>query len=181
MSTYFPPLQKVDELKRPAEIGQMYLVPSIITEGNRILPVLLPAHDEQASSGNARRHFHYDTRFLHLNIMDDLLAKVLDYNVRDLFKMPTDNKASIISSIIRVSDRDHIYNPFMCYRDFPKFPDASVTEALTQAYLGQKAQNKRCVHQGLDLSQVPIKDNCRTCPLHGLCYNERDEVVRKQK
>ncbi|MEK6890467.1 MAG: Rieske 2Fe-2S domain-containing protein, partial [Nanoarchaeota archaeon] len=125
----------------------------------------------------AGRHFHYDTRFLHPNIMDKIFGR--EYTSLDLARMTIDKKASQISIYVIGSSDDPIYHPFMCQRDFPEYPDASFKDKLQQQIQGERlGADKICRHQGMDLSGVRVKKGCLTCPMHGTEYDSTTGLAR---
>lgn len=170
-------IPRFDELKGPPVIHQFYIVPTFIHPDIGEVPVRGEPHSDKYIIGEATEHFHYNIPFLRYDVIERLVGAIYG---RDTI-IPYERMPSLVSVVILPSSLPRGEKAFMCLREDPAYPDTNFTQALTQAYLGKKVENNRCVHQGLDLSQVPVKGNCKTCPLHGLCYNERDEVVRKIK
>ncbi|MEK6910145.1 MAG: Rieske 2Fe-2S domain-containing protein [Nanoarchaeota archaeon] len=169
--------QHINDLKEPPVIHQFYIVPTVLDPDFGEVPVRGESHSDKYIIGEEREHFHFNIPFLPYTVLERLAQDIHTGSARIKYEdMPSLASVAIVSSSLPRGEKD-----FMCLREDPTYPHTNFTEALTEAYLGQKAQNNRCVHQGLDLSQVKLKNGCRECPLHGLCYNERDEVVRKLK
>lgn len=60
-----------------------------------------------------------------------------------------------------------------CRRPMPPYPRGVPhwTSRLESAYADATLNARRiCPHQGADLSRVPVRHGCITCPLHGLTF-----------
>ncbi len=168
---------RFDELKEPPVVHQFYTVSTVLHPNFGEVPIRGESHSDKYIIGEATEHFHLNIPFLRY----DILEKIVRGSYGEDIRIPYEDMPSLASVVILPSSLPRGEKSFMCLREDPTYPHTNFTETLTSAYLGQKAQKNKCVHQGLDLSQVKLKNGCKECPLHGLCYNERDEVVRKIK
>lgn len=171
-------IPRFDELKSPPVIHQFYIVPTAFHPKFGEVPVRGEPHSDKYIIGEAREHFHYNIPFLPYSVLEKVINDIEGKEAR----VPYADMPSLASvAIFLSSSLTRGEKAFMCLREDPVYPSANFLPNLTEAYLGQKANNNRCVHQGLDLSQVPVKNGCRECPLHGLCYDEKGEVMKKPK
>lgn len=160
-------IKKVEEADRPLKKGEEYLVPCIVTpilEGKKkfyITPVLNHPHDDPETNQN-HFHYHVDYRFIILKETEDIGS--LQYYPGNVSQK--DSRYHFVENyrITQTKDTRIEYILLPVIRE--EFIGITNNVAIQNKHKGCKNTNK-CPHKGFDLSQVPIVNGCKTCPLHG--------------
>lgn len=152
-------LMRVDELTSPPTVGKTYLVPCVKHPRADIwFPVVGPRHSDAEIIGLANPHYHYDARFIDL----DLVRVDVDGLAKD--------RAAL--RIAHLGDGEVVYREMVCLRPLPEWTDApwqsELTDEMRQRYKGRVCTT--CPHRGLPLVSTVggAIGEVVTCPGHGL-------------
>lgn len=150
---------RVDTLTTPPVVGETYLVPCIIPIGRmEWWPIWHPAHSDP-ELGTPTEHQHYDVRFL-----SDRQIRVLDRDCNFPNNEPVVNAGRCAAKAAFITDR--LYRPKRCLRELHE--QESFGAVFEARFVNAQLRDGICPHRGANLNSVPIRDGCRTCPLHGL-------------
>lgn len=159
---------KVEKVKRPLKKGEIFLVPCIVKKGMvqkegrdykfemEILPVLNHIHKD-VENGQEEAHYHLDYRFIvHRN--DSSFPTVKNKHSQHRFGTnirPTKDFGEIEYHALPVINEE--------------FTGITPVEMISKSKLKMNNIKKnKCPHKGFDLSQVPLVNGVKVCPLHGL-------------
>lgn len=152
-------------------VGKFYLV-QCIQSGSWILPVLGNLHSD-IEIGIAKRHYHYDLRFL----SDREIADLTDGMTLTRSDVPN---AQILVIVPQPSDT-FVTRRLKCRRAMPLFPIQTydgrispVARALEPLYAARTIDLAApvCPHRKFPLAGLPVdEENCVVCPLHGLKWS----------
>lgn len=166
---------KIEDLDRPAELGEWFSVPCIVTHNTTysseftpyIFPLIDNLHDDK-KSGQLKKHYHIDSRFILYNI-----------------GMPND------FSIVRTIIEDYDGCEYIAHNSIRFFPDKDtkiVYKKLQVLNLQEEyatptrliadkkykcIKNDKCPHKGYDLRNVLPVNGVVRCPLHGLKFDKQ--------
>lgn len=177
---------KVEDVKRPLNKGELFLVPCIVGSDYHLLdwkiingepvanypgkvsvtPVINHPHNDK-ENGQPETHYHIDYRFLkHEN--DRHFPTVINRHSKYFF-----------GKNIRPEEKIHgdlKYFPLPVINE--EFAGQTSVLQILQSKLKHKCIYKgKCPHRGYDLSQVNAIDGKITCPLHGLEFDADSGVL----
>lgn len=180
---------KIDELKEPPIVGEIYLVPCIVSDvyekihnidwdsqemwlddkdmskiayKNRKMVDITPVINyphTDRENGQNYFHYHVDTR----------------WQVPDFYKSSKVNKEGIS---IRMSTMNNIsFIPMICNNN--TYGYKTDVRLINKSKLKHDCIYKgKCPHRGMDLSQVtPDENGIITCPLHSLKFDSRTKKI----
>ena len=174
-------IQKIDELIEPPVVGNYYLVPHIrdtySTLSDKVKKIELPVYNNFHSDADffavQDNHYHYDLRFV---------------SRRELWlinwfsgRMATKQEESLLNAQfclnINKSKENLIYKKRKCLRTiydnaFLQKQDNKHYSAFQANFVGKTLDCDKCPHRGFDLNQIPEIAGFKTCPLHGLVFQE---------
>jgi hypothetical protein len=152
-------LQRVDRLKEPPIVGQIYLVPTVFGQWHHLLrdwPVIGLKHDDVEHLNFDKVHYHLDTRFLRV---PKSLLSTSPYS-------PLHERCNVPLRSVRLARRT-------CLREPLTFSGpADFTIKFEAAFSGRQCgKGKRgwvCPHKHFPLGSIRPIDGVLHCPLHGL-------------
>lgn len=170
-------IQKIDDLKHPPVIGDIYMVPCLVIQENTIsdwevqldgelidtndnklhlYPVINHPHSDM-ENGQKEPHYHRDFRFSPISarhyLNNSTMSVRIYLKIDDAFK----NKKLEYFAMTCVSLQQGVITPPFMIRN---------------SKLKHKCIHKgKCPHRGYDLSQEVPRDGKITCPLHGLQFD----------
>ena len=152
-------MEKIDNIKRPVNIGEKFLVPCIVKKIENyetlITPVWNHPHNDK-ENGQKEVHYHIDSRFF--NEKSKFLSKnyLMEDNFRPLLDKNSTLEYFVLPVLKEIEDR------------------VTHTAYIKKSNIKHKCIYKgKCPHRGMDLSQVKPKDGVIKCPLHGLTFHEK--------
>jgi hypothetical protein len=152
-------LERVDRLKEPPIVGQLYLVPTVFGQWHHWLrdwPVMGLKHDDVEYLNFKIVHYHLDIRFLRVN--KNFLPSA-PYQ-------PLHERANVPLGPLKFARR-------ICIRPPADFRAPSkIRIELQSAFAGRQCgKGKRgwvCPHKYFPLGTIEPVDGVLQCPLHGL-------------
>lgn len=154
-------MQKIDEVKRPVKIGEYFIVPCIVREGESklfVTPVINLPHSDR-ENGQNDVHYHADFRFIKENSDGGVLNRHSKYHFCENVRPKDKIDGEIEYFALPVIKED--------------FLGITPVELISKSTLKHKCIHKgKCPHRGYDLSQVKAVGGVITCPLHGLKFSE---------
>ncbi|HWL09770.1 MAG TPA: Rieske 2Fe-2S domain-containing protein [Planctomicrobium sp.] len=162
--------------------GKFYRVPCVEAMWKHrvgIYVVIGPKHDDAEIIRFPEQHWHMHAKFA----PDWAMTGIHRSGVHDVFSMPIHThsetryeeefEARFIGYRVRKCRREMPVNPFPGRAGWHK--------ELTNHYAEKSLNLKRpvCPHRGVDLSCVPVRNGCITCPLHGLMFDTQTGRVRQ--
>jgi hypothetical protein len=161
----------VNNVKRPLEKGEMFLVPCIVREEGTLIfvtPVIDHPHNDK-ENGQKEVHYHVDYRFVKCKHTG---FGTMPYTVRNHSKhifvenyRPEKTGNTKIEYIILPVVNEH-------------FDGITPRRFISKSTLKHKCIHKgKCPHRGYDLSQVKPANNKIICPLHGLEFNSETKQL----
>lgn len=187
--------QKVEDVKRPLKLGEVFLVPCVYKErwetyvGNEedlwrdvkeipnfvkkidITPVFNHPHSDK-ENGQEEVHYHADFRFIRTNMDSDIPERTHSnhnwgHNIRPNKDMFRENDEGIVYFLLPVVNLEaKVITP---------------VSMISKSKLKHKCIHKgKCPHRGYDMSQVEADINgIKTCPLHGLKFNKNGKIINR--
>lgn len=163
-----PPL-RVEDVKRPLKVGEVYLVPCIVRERDETLcitPVINHPHND-VENGQSEVHYHVDYRFVR-HRADANFPTVVNRHSTHYFVENIRPQEGL--------DGDLEYFALPVVND--EFTGITPVKRIANSKLRHKCIHKgKCPHRGYDLSQVKAVDGKITCPLHGLEFDAVSGIV----
>jgi hypothetical protein len=188
-------IEKVESIKRPLKRGELFLVPCITSTEKKygdvyfdkiyITPVFnLPHNDKQ--NRQEEIHYHVDYRFVKYEF--------------HLSKTEMRKHSSQVKFMFPFPIRKHRTYFFVESARPVLYPDGSnkleyiILPVINEMFVGiteprlvdtDKIKHKclirnKCPHRGFDMAQVePNSKGVRTCPLHGLRFNNEGTLIYK--
>lgn len=165
-------IERVGDLTTPPVVGTLYIVPCLIWTGRRgrvEIPTLGPVHHDPSFAPSLGDHYHYDPRFLRLDLVRVTIAE-----------LPPEQVALVIAH--RVQPGDLVEDrALLCLRAMPPWPTpreaAPWVGDLTEAHRACKVgRDGRCPHAGTDGRSFPRVDGVWTC-IHGLKWRDDDGSI----
>lgn len=153
-------MERVENVKRPLKIGELFIVPCIIkdyldTGEIEIIPVLNYPHSD-FENGQKDIHYHIDYRFYDAN---NSYFKNRDY-IKFSYNIRPQNNI------------DGKFDRFVLPVVSESFGFRTDVSLIKNSKLKHKCIRKgKCPHRGMDLSQVSPIDGIITCPLHSLKFD----------
>ncbi len=150
---------KIDDIKCPPIIGEIYLVPCFVSE-NKIYPIINHLHSDK-ENGQAEQHYHIDFRFECLDKTKEIAANITSrvYPYKIEFK---NKKIEYVKMKCRLADQ----------------LGSTPVHMIKHSKLKHKCIHKgKCPHRGYDLSQVKAINGKIKCPLHGLEFDENNHQL----
>lgn len=185
-------MEKVEDIKRPLIKGERLLVPCLVRtefipkDENEmwldikthsgmdkqlfIMPVINHPHSDK-ENGQDEIHYHLDYRFIKHSGTDNI------------FIPPTIKRTHTLHTYGNEFRPLKESGEFM-YIELPvintNFVGVTPPNLIKKSKLKHKCAHKgKCPHRGYDLSQVPLIDGIKTCPLHGLQFDKHNKLVKK--
>lgn len=168
-------LIKIEDLKRPPEIGELFLVPCVVynlmstDKKIKLCPVINHPHND-IENGQPETHYHIDYRFV---------GRSEKY--KSFFRQ---RRSGIEYVFYPAMFRPELNSSFKSLEYFAmrlvttnQINETSVI-AIAKSRLHHQCIHKgKCPHRGYDLSQTVAIDGVITCPLHGLKFDEKTGKV----
>jgi len=178
---------KVEDVKRPLLKGEKFLVPCLV-ERERVMldeeelwldltskstksklyisPVINHPHNDK-ENGQTNIHYHLDYRFIKHN-NDGLFPTIQNKHSKHIFGKDT-----------RLEQGYGNLEYFLLPVINTEFSGVTPVNMIKKSKLKHKCIYKgKCPHRGYDLSQVKAdKDGIKTCPLHGLKFNKKGNII----
>lgn len=161
-----PKFIKVENVKRPLQIGEMFLVPCLVKKDiyDKIIitPVINHLYNDK-ENGQTEYHYHVDYRFVkHFGQKPFPIVK------------NNHSKHVFVSNIRPQRSRDGNLEYVVLPVINADFAGVTPVHNISKSKLKHAGIHKgKCPHRGYDLSQVPAKDGQIRCPLHGLIFGEK--------
>jgi hypothetical protein len=152
-------MQRVDRLKEPPVIGQIYLVPTVFGQWNHLFrdwPVIGLKHDDIEHINFEKIHYHLDTRFL--RVSKDLLEGA-PYR-------PLHERNNVPLRPLKFARRTCIREPLSF--NGPSHFTVKFEAAFAGKQCGKGKRGWVCPHKYFPLGSVKAIDGVLKCPLHGL-------------
>lgn len=178
-------MEYIENIKRPVKKGELFLVPCIVKrdksfsndqrdwiglsdKDNRIthiMPVINHPHSDR-ENGQPEIHYHLDYRFI---------------KHRDNSNFPTvinRHSSHVYGEVIRPTNKDGELEYHILPVINEEFTGVTPVHLIKNSKLKHKCIHKgKCPHRGYDLSQVKSIDGVKTCPLHGLKFNDKGLLI----
>ena len=180
-------MEKVEDVKRPLKVGEVFLVPCIVRgekhTGKRILyitPVFNLPHNDVAS-GQREIHYHTDYRFVRVKMK--VRGPARDRYKFSFPKVVRRHSEHLFVETIRPT-LEHVEN-FLVYYELPVINEGFVgitpPETINKEAIKHKCLVRgKCPHRGFDMSQVEgNQQGIKTCPMHGLRFNKEGRMLRE--
>ncbi len=174
-------MEKIDDIKRPVKLGEIFLVPCIVTNSNVldstwkyvkgeltlidnyqkiINPIINHPHTDR-ENGQNEIHYHLDYRFIkHKN--DLKYPNIINKHSKHKFGTTLRPQLGIDGNI------EYIELPVIN----EDFTGITSVELISNSKIKHKCIHKgKCPHRGYDMSQVKSIHGTKTCPLHGLTFD----------
>jgi hypothetical protein len=167
--------ERIDQVDGPAVVGRQYLVPCVRLNWRKgWWPVTGPEHDDAEYIGIARRHWHYDVRFLTAP------------QLRRVWPEGDPRPAAALARILFADavEGEPVWRRLRCRRPMPDFPlemldyhgdvfHSPFAAKLEDAYAGARLKPgcRTCPHRGVPLTGLEARDGVVVCPGHGLAWN----------
>lgn len=171
-------IEKIEDVKRPVKIGELYRVLCFVYEKPYCLeddiyrfnkrPLIYPVFNlphADAENGQDEVHYHLDYRFVNFSHRKyNMGNNVIRLTEQDIY--PHYKKQSLERFVLPVIRED--------------FGFVTPTKLINKAPLNHKCLvNGKCPHKGFDMSQVPFVNGVQTCPLHGLQFDIHGNITDK--
>jgi len=178
-------MEKVEDIKRPLIKGEKFLVPCLVRKRilkddqsewmdlevsskdvhYEILPIINHPHSDM-ENGQKEVHYHLDYRFIrHYN--DSKFPKIV-------MSHSTHTYGTEIRPLKDFGELDYYLLPVIN----EEFTGITPVRMIRKSKLKHKCIHKgKCPHRGYDLSQVKAVDGVRTCPLHGLKFDDNGKII----
>ncbi len=176
-------IKRIDDIKEPPIVGELYLVPCMVIEENTIpdwevqldgelanknnkklhlYPVINHPHTD-VENGQKESHYHRDFRFKPVFVDHYLNNSKISVRVSPSIDDSFKNKKPEYFAMACVSTEQKVITP---------------TSFISKSKLKHKCIHKgKCPHRGYDLSQEVPVDGVITCPLHGLKFDKDTKVL----
>ncbi len=138
------------------QVGRIYQVPAIKHPSLEVYyPICGPRHTDSEFLFFNVPHYHYDVRFLDLNLTPDIL----------------DPPSAL--TLVHTGEGVPTLRPMKMLRETPVFPveEAYWLSTLESAYAEVKFDCRTCPHRGIIIGDQPQHNNIVVCPGHGLRWN----------
>lgn len=178
---------RVENIKRPLLKGEKVLVPCLVKRESvfkdedelwldltnsitktkmYVLPIINHPHNDK-ENGQPETHYHLDYRFLKHN------------NTGNFPTIKNKHSTHIFGSEIRPTQDFGGLEYFLLPVINEEFKGITPVKMIGKSKLKHKCIHKgKCPHRGYDLSQVKAdKNGIKTCPLHGLKFNKKGNIV----
>jgi hypothetical protein len=175
-------MEKVEDVKSPLNIGEVFLVPCIVSSGmepyisrrtddyktrevSYITPVINHPHND-IENGQKIIHYHADWRFI----------KKIAPNIPIALNSHSRHRYANVSRLTLKEGEK------LCYYELPVIDIGQVgitpLSFISKSKFKHKCIHKgKCPHRGMDLSQIEPIDGIITCPLHGLKFESSNGLL----
>lgn len=193
--------KKVEDIKRPLKLGELFLVPCVIKESwikhmpneedlwrdvkdvpnfkkkLEITPIINHPHSDK-ENGQKEIHFHADYRFI--KTQKDTKGKETNIIKNTHSNHHWGRNIRPYLNDLQKEDQTIKYFLLPVVNIFNK--DITPSIYIKNSKLKHKCIHKgKCPHRGYDLSQVKSKNGIITYPLHGLKFNEQTKKLINEK
>lgn len=163
---------KIENITKPVEIGEKYIVPCIVKrnfndKAIKVVPIIDSPHNDR-ENGQSEIHYHSDTRFI---ICKDERDEGRVEFEDDIFEINSHRVELGIDGEME----HHVLPVISTKHTFP-----TQLTFIRNSNLRHKCIHKgKCPHRGFDLSREKPVNGKITCPLHGLVFDEKTGEIDK--